>query len=408
MKKILAIAWKDVLLTFRDQAALTIMLATPLALTMVIAFAFGGLGSGGSGFSQISMAIVNHDSGQFGQIMVDVFSGQDLAELIKPTILSDDSAARARVDDDKAAAAVIIPAGFSDATLARQPSVIEVYRNPTRPVSAGVVRGIVDQVIGRITAGTVGGQVAITQLAASGLISPLQAMAQGAEIGERAAKQASSARLISLNSETASQSNSADFDWLTYMAPSLAILFLMFAVTNGGRSLLAERDGGTLPRLLATPTPAAHILGGKVGGIFATGVAQMAILILASSLLFRVRWGEPVAVALLTLALVAAATGWGALLAAFARTTTEAGMLGSMLSLVFAISAGNLVPRTLLPSWLRTISLATPNAWGLEGFGALTAGKGLSDVITLILGLLVMAAVLFVAATIAFRRQYAR
>jgi ABC-2 type transport system permease protein len=111
---------------------------------------------------------------------------------------------------------------------------------------------------------------------------------------------------------------------------------------------------------------------------------------------------------LLTLALVAAATGWGALLAAFARTTTEAGMLGSMLSLVFAISAGNLVPRTLLPSWLRTISLATPNAWGLEGFGALTAGKGLSDVITLILGLLVMAAVLFVAATIAFRRQYAR
>ena len=31
------------------------------------------------------------------------------------------------------------------------------------------------------------------------------------------------------------------------MAPSMAIMFLMFTVTNGGRSILAERDWGTLP-----------------------------------------------------------------------------------------------------------------------------------------------------------------
>ena len=61
-------------------------------------------------------------------------------------------------------------------------------------------------------------------------------------------------------------------------------MFLMYTVTYGGRSLLAERSQGTLPRLLISPTATAQVLGGKVLGIFFTGVAQVGILILASAI----------------------------------------------------------------------------------------------------------------------------
>jgi linearmycin/streptolysin S transport system permease protein len=409
MKKLLNVAWKDVLIVFRDPAALIMMLLTPFALTLAMAFAFGGLGGGSSSSIRISVVIVNHDSGQFGQAMVDVFQSQDLADLIAPTIMDDDDAARTEVDKDRAAATVIIPANFSESMLSggAPQAVLEVYKNPTRQVSSGVVRSIVDQVLSRFTAGAVAGQVVVTQLVTNGLLAPQQAIGQGTQIGERAGKQVSSASLVSLASETAEKSNGADFDWLTYMAPSMAIMFLMFTVSNGGRSILAERDWGTLPRLLTTPTRTVQIIGGKVAGIFLTGLAQMAVLTLASSLLFGVKWGSGLGVILLTVALVAAATGWGAVLAAYSRTAAQANQLGTMIALFFGMLAGNFVPRIALPSWLRTLGYVTPNAWGLEGFSSLTAGGGLSEVVTPALALAGMAAVLFIAATVAFRRQYA-
>jgi ABC-2 type transport system permease protein len=186
----------------------------------------------------------------------------------------------------------------------------------------------------------------------------------------------------------------------------MAIMFLMFTATAGGRSVLAERDAGTLPRMLASPTSPAQVLGGKVMGTYTTGVGQMGILLLASGLIFGVRWGEPLAVTLVVLALVAAATGWGMVIAAYARTPGQANAIGTMMALIFGGLAGNFVPRQLLPEFLQKVSYITPNAWGLEAFGALSAGGGLADVVVSSVALLAMAAVLFGVSVAAFRRQY--
>ncbi len=412
MKKLWIIAWKDLTLTFRDTSALLMMLVTPFALTLALAFAFGGLSGSGAGMSKIIVFVVTQEAGELGPVVGQVLQSPDLADLLLPQVMSDDAAARAAIDNDKATSAVIIPAGFSDALLSGSPAggkqaVIEIYQNPTRSVGSSVVRSIVEQTVSRLTASTVGGQVAVTQLLNSGLISPVQAMSQGQQIGERAGRQVGSSSLIALKIETAEKSNGADFDWLTYMAPSMAIMFLMFTVSNGGRSVLAERDWGTLPRLLTTPTRPTQVIGGKVVGIFLIGCAQMGILIAASGLLFGVKWGSLSGVVVLTLSLVAAATGWGAVLAAYSRNAAQANQLGTMIALIFAMLAGNFVPRIAMPSWLRSVSLVTPNAWGLEGFSSLTSGGGLAEIIVPALALLAMAVVLFAAATVAFRRQYA-
>ncbi|MDH7489982.1 MAG: ABC transporter permease [Anaerolineae bacterium] len=420
MRKILNVAWKDLVTTFRDPTALIIMLAAPYALTLVMAFAFGGLSGGGGGLSGIPVFVVNHDSGEFGGYLQQTFQSPDLADLLDVTVTADEAAARAAVDANKAAAAVVIPANLSDSivppglasgnpsALANRPqAVVEVYANPDRPISAGIVRGIVDQFLSRVSAGAAGGQVAVSQLIASGLLAPQEALTKGMEIGERAARQATETRLIALKGETAAQDPRASFDWLTYMAPSMAILFLMFTVSNGGKTLLAERDWGTLPRLLTTPTSTFQVLGGKVCGIYLTGLAQMGILLVASRFMLGVKHGPFSAVVPVTLALVAAATGWALVLAAYARTAGQANQMGTILSLAFGGLAGNFFPRQALPEWIRTVSLITPNAWGLDAFNKLTAGGTLGDVLVPIVGLLAMAAVLFVAASVIFRRQYA-
>jgi ABC-2 type transport system permease protein len=422
MKKLLTIALKDLRIMFRDPSSLVWMLAMPIALTLAMAFAFGRLTGGGqsAGLQDIPVIIVDLDQGQMSEPIVQTFQSPDLADLIDATISTDEVAARQAVDADRIAAAIIIPAGFTEkiipaglqqgdfsALTQREQGVVEVYASPERPISVSIVRSIVNAVLNRMTTAGAAAQTSITQLIVSGYVSPQDMQQIGNEIGMRAGEQAAQGSALKLTVQSVgAQTNSGGFDWMAYMAPSMAVLFLMFTVSLGGRSVLAERQWGTLQRLLISPSSASQVLGGKVSGIFLTGLAQMVILIAFSALAFGVRWGAPVALIVLIVATVFAATGWGALIAAYAKSPGQAMSIGSMIALVFAGLAGNFVPRQNYPEWLQKLSLVTPNAWALEGFQSLGQGGGLAAIWLPVLALTIMGVVLFVIATVLFRRQY--
>lgn len=418
MIKVLNIAWKDLIVTLRDRGTLILILVTPFALTLIIGFAFSGTGGDGPSLATIPVVIVNKDSGQFGEAVIQVFESDALSELLEPRMMDDLDAARATVDNDETDAVVIIPQGFSESFLPavseREPSVVEVYANPTSPISVGVVQSIVSGVINRLAAATAAGEVSVTQLVVNGLITPNEAPTLGPVVGRRAGEQASNTQLVTTVSQTAvSADDAADdgefdvgaFDWLSYMAPGVAIMFLMFNMMAGARGILEEHAAGTLPRMLTTPTSTVQVLGGKMLGIYLTGLLQVFILILASGLIFGIDWGEPLGVVILVVVLVAAATSWGMLVAAFARTAGQVATIGPAIAVLFAIMAGNLFPRQLLPDFLKTASFITPNAWGLEAFSELTSGGGLNDVITHVLALLAMAIVLFAVGVVTIRTR---
>ncbi|MDA0242081.1 MAG: ABC transporter permease [Chloroflexi bacterium] len=417
--KLLTIAWKDFVIAFRDPGGLVIMLLTPFLLTLVMGWAFGGFDDSASstaGLADIPVAVVNYDTdGQLGQAFADLLTSADLADLLEPTTALDETAARAAVDANDIAAVVIIPAGLTQtiiptgtdgATTAPElgEATIEIYGNPGRPLSVSVIRAIVDEFNNRITAATAAGSLTPMQLVMSGRIT----MPEAQSFGETAALSAqNAAEPITLRGVETAEGEVETFDFMGYMAPSMAILFLMFTATASARTILTERQLGTFSRLLTTPTSASQVLGGKLLGTFFIGLAQMLILIVASWLLFQVRWGSWAAVIALIIPLAAAATAWGVLIAAYARSVGQANALGTAVSLIFGIGAGNFIARPNLPEWLRTISLISPNAWGLDGFFALSSGGGMADVVQPILGLLAMTAVLFAIATVLYRRQYA-
>ncbi|HEY3344328.1 MAG TPA: ABC transporter permease, partial [Anaerolineaceae bacterium] len=308
MKKILLIGWKDVTLAFRDRAALVLMLLAPFLLTLGLGFITGRFsGADSSGVSNIPIVVVNQDGGQLGNALVELFASKELTSLVKASQLEDPALARQQVDSDQAAAAIIIPAGFTHSIIpepgsgATGPLVqIQLITNPTRPTSVGVIKTIVERFISQVEVGQVAGQVAVTQLIGQGLIQPQAAAQIGAEIGTRQGNTPGQSPAITLQTDT-SGGGVVTFDALAYMAPGMALMFLMFTVSNGGRSLLAERNQGTLPRLLVTPTRTSQVLGGKLFGIFLTGVAQMLILITASAMLFQLNWGSPLPVLVLVL-----------------------------------------------------------------------------------------------------------
>ncbi len=265
-----------------------------------------------------------------------------------------------------------------------------------------------DTVLADLSTGVLSAQVSISQLVQSGRLDPSEVQALAESQGQKVVQQSLNTDLVALNSRIESQPAPEEgFNFLKYMAPSMAILYLTFTMTAAGRTLLAEREQGTLPRMLISPSPRSQVLAGKMLGVFLTGLLQMAVVIVAGGFLFGISWGPAPAVALMTLAVVAAASGWGLAIAAFARTPGEANAVGTAVNLIFAALAGNFVPRMQYPLFLQKLSLITPNAWGIEGYYNLIYGETLLSVLPTILILFSMAVVLFSAAVFAFRRQYA-
>jgi ABC-2 type transport system permease protein len=416
MRKLFLIGFKDLKLVFRDKAALTFMLLAPFLLTLAMGFVTGAYGSSGSsGLSQITIILVNQDGGNLGHALVDLFQSADLADLVAPTLVADPGTARVQIDAGDAAAAIIIPAGFTDniiPTNIQAPSgevlQIEIYKNPLAPVSAGVIQAIVEEFVSRVETGRVGGQVIITQMLAAGLITPDQISAIAYEMGQRQVNVVDNAPAITLRTAQSGEAQKA-FNAMAYMAPAMALMFLIFTVSNGGRSILAEQARGTLPRLLVSPTTSAQVLIGKIFGVYLTGVVQMLILIVACSLLFGIQWGDPLGMLVLVLAAVFAATGWGMLITSLARTPGQVSSIGTAIMLTFAILGGSFIQTSIMPGWFQLLSKITPNAWGMNGFTILGLGGSLADLGMTLLGLAVMGMVLFVVSILIFgRRSFAQ
>ena len=412
MRKLFLIALKDVRLVFRDRAALIFMLLAPFALTLGLGFATGAFNQkNDSGILDLPLVIVNDDQSDLGNAFVEMAQSDELADLLEPQVLTDLAEAKKMVDDNNTVAVVHIPQGFTASIIptngqvsASEPVKIELYGNPTSPTSVGIVKNITEQFLTQVDKGRIGGEVAVTQLLTSGAIDLSQAISIGQSFGMDQANATASSSAIQLNDITANGTE-VKFNMLALLAPGMALMFLMFTVSNGGKSLLSEQSGGTLPRLLVTPTNSSQVLAGKMLGIFLTGVVQLLILIVGTALLFNLQWGDPLGVLVLVLAAALAATGWGMLLAALCKTPGQVSTIGSAVMLIFGILGGSFTNIAAMPAWVNLLSRLSPNRWGLDGFETLAMGGTLANLSTPLIGLLVMAAVLFMLSVILYNRR---
>lgn len=385
------------------------MLLAPFALTLGMGALTGRFsGTTQLGISQIPLAIVNQDGGELGKALEDVFTSKELSDLVAAQILTDPTGARALVDQDKLAAAIIVPEGFSQSIFTTDSGgdvvAVEFYQNPTRPTSTGIARSILESFLNQVEIGKVSGTLIVSQLLASGAIQPQEAALMGAEVGREVVGNTSGSASIKLNSNTV-EGSGAKFDILAYLAPGMAMLFLMYTVSFGGRSLLVESRAGTLARMLISPTNPGFVLGGKGFGIFLTAAAQLIILIGGTSLLFRLSWGDGRAVMMLILAAAFGASGWGILMAAVLKTPGQVAITGSAIALLFGILGGSFFDLSMLPEWVRKVGMITPNSWANEGFRILSMGGQLSAIETNLIALLVMGALLYALGTILISRR---
>jgi ABC-2 type transport system permease protein len=289
---------------------------------------------------------------------------------------SNESKLRADLRRARVLTAVVVPAGFSAGLDAGRSVNLRVISQPGRSESA-VVRAEVSRGVARQS-------LAVLEERATGR----KASVQG--------------RAFVVTRYGRASSNVSPF---SYTAPSNLVLFVFITSLVFGSGLVASRRLGTLRRMLATPTPARGIVLAQMTTGFVVALVQAVGLFVIGSLFFRVRWGDPLASALLLVLLAVVGASVNTLMGTLARTPEQAVAAGVPLGIALGMLGGCMWPLEAVSPAMRSIGHLTPHAWAMDAWIRLVfARAGVADVARQLGVLALFAVVMLPLATWRLRR----
>lgn len=155
------------------------------------------------------------------------------------------------------------------------------------------------------------------------------------------------------------------------------LLFVFLTALTGAVALIETRRLGVSRRMLSTPTPPGTVVAGETLGRVFIAVIQATVIIIGSSLLFGVDWGQPIGVAALILLYALVASGAGILVGTLFRNEQQAVGISLLLGLGLGALGGCMVPLEVFSHTMRRVAHITPQAWGNDAFSKLV-GHGAS------------------------------
>ncbi|MBN1261499.1 MAG: ABC transporter permease [Anaerolineae bacterium] len=380
-KNTLAIAWKEIQLMLKDRGSLAILFLLPLLFGAV----YGGMNlkfadTDDAGIL-VRVGVVNLDTGIFGE---EITAALHTIDELQITDYETAAEAEAPVATGEAAAAIVIPAGFTEQVNAYTPTEIEVIVDPAQPESASIVTGIMNQVVDEATIwGEIqyGIRAVLEDSDAFTTASPEQQQAFAAQNLGVIMTQLNEMRrnpaiaVVSEDLEGATIEGGIEI-FFALMFPGLTVMFVFFIVGVCAASLLNEREAGTLRRLLAAPLTPSAIIGGKTLAYMALACAQVVVLLGVAAIFFNMPLGaSPLALLPLTVILAFVAAAMGMMIAALSKTPKQADTTGTVLGFVLAGIGGCIAmgptPLTRTTGFIGILSKLTPHAHALEAYYSL-------------------------------------
>jgi ABC-2 type transport system permease protein len=434
--KAIDIALKDLTRSFRSAFAVIFMFGVPLLVTGMFYFMFGNVSeNGGFDLPRTKVIVANLDAGgprfqvnpknipggkqadTMGDLIVSILESEETADLIEITFAPDSPAARASVDSQESQVAIIIPADFSEqfADVREGKAMIEFYQDPTLTIGPAIMRSILNRFLDSMGGVKIAVNVfmdesnpsdyALTGQFVQRYLDSSLALTEDLEGELLDVKVPSGAK----KSEAEEQQNVL-LSIITPIMGGMMVFYAFFTGTSTAQSILKEEEERTLPRLFTTPTPQVTILTGKLLSVFMTVCAQVIVLLIAARLIFGVRWGEFLPVALTAAGIIFSASSFGIFVNSFLKDTKQAGVLfGGVLSVTGMVgmmsifSGGSPSPGGLSD----TVSLLVPQGWAVRGLLQSLHGEPVSAVLITALGMVAWSAAFFIVGVLRFNRRYA-
>jgi len=410
--------WK---LLFRDWGQVLVLFVMPIMFIVVMGTAMKDLLTVDSGTTPLP--VLNLDRGDRGQQLVDLLREDSTLEVLLVETAEDRAGVEEQIRNGKLEYALIIPADFSDRLeegegvtlhLVSDPGAPAQRLLPARSAASGrleqlktvvalrrEVRLLVDRAVDRTVREAVAQAVDQTLAEVREQVLPALPPPVREQVAERLSgiQPAPVAAEVEPQEEELTvppQEGQVEVAFPPGMAPEKApdtyqtnvpgytITFMFFIAASIATSVLAERDGGTLRRVLCAPVRHGDVLVSKVVPYYVINLLQAGLIFGLARLVFGMSLGDqPWVLAVISAALALAATGTGLILASLVRTQGQVNGVVPLVSLTMAALGGCLVPLQLMPRTMQTLSLFTPHGWALRAYqDVLVRGYGLQEVTT--------------------------
>lgn len=385
--RVIDLALKDLLQVVRDHKSALFLVVMPILFTLFFGLLFG---SEAADDPRLPVGLVDHD--QNGALSAGLQSLLEASDAVRPLVLEGNEVDKAvdLVHDEKLAAAVIVPAGFSEQTL--------------RPDSGQALASGEPRLVLIADPGTPGGraasnavQAAVTRLLGTVETARLSAKAYEARhpFEDKAARRVYLDEALALVSEAWSQSpltvaveRTGDEEKMTsnvytQSSPGMLIQFAVFGLNTSAMVLVLERKSRTLQRLLTTPITRAEVIAGHVLAMFVLAFLQQAILVVLGQLAFGVDYmRDSLATLLVMMTLALWTASLGLLIGAVSKGEEQVIMWSLVAMFVFSAMGGAWFPLDVTGRAFATIGHLTPTAWAMDGFqNIVLRGLGLSSVL---------------------------
>ena len=155
---------------------------------------------------------------------------------------------------------------------------------------------------------------------------------------------------------------------LIHSVAGISVMMLLFSVAGIGGSLLDEKQEGMLKKLLCSPIPPNHILFGKLVFANIISIIQLTIMFIYAWLFFGLDIMHHLpSLILIIITMAFACSGFGIVLASFAKTRQQVQGFSSIIVLVMSGIGGSMIPIFAMPEIMQKIAVFSVNYWGIQG-----------------------------------------
>ena len=424
--KTLTITIKDLTRSFRSAFALAFMFAVPLLVTGMFYLMFGSSIKTAAAGPAVRVSVANLDRGpaaaaqakggvafmggaglqNLGQVVAQALQNPALAGLVQVSLAPDAASARRAVDSKQAELAVIIPAEFSAAFDSPDGgATVQLYQASTSSQAPAVVMAVLGQALDGLSGARIAvsvaqasepavvGDVIQRYTALAGVPDPAGALLDVTPAAKTA---------------PATPPASAMAQMLAQMMGGMLIFFAFFTGGSSCESILREDEAGTLARLFTTPTHRSSILGGKLLAVGLTVLVQVALLLVGGSLIFGIRWGALLPVALSALGIIACAAAFGIFLTSLLKSTRQGGVVyGGLITITGMLGMMTIFTGGGPCGVVSTLALLVPQGWAVRGLTLAFQGAALGDVALNLLVLLGLSLAFFTIGVLRFQKRFA-
>lgn len=354
------IVLKDLLLFFRDKKSFFTLFFMPIILIAILGAAFGDHMKKDHEVSinSFRVGITDQDKSATSKIFLSTLSKSELSEIIDVTLLPKDQLEK-DLNSRGIRMGIIIKPNFEKSLLNHEHVQLNILKGPNSRLQEMVLENLVLQFS--------------QNYHMNRILMPLNQGKEMEIVSDQMKKELVKERNIHINSQPITS--------FQYYAGGMGVLFLLMTVVFLVGSMIEEKEEDVYKRLLVSKLSNTSYIVGKLLGILLMSMIQLAIIILFTSFVFKVNWGEPFIVIMIGCSFILNAAGFGVLIGSFIKkekTFNSVGILGTQ---VLAALGGSMVPLYLFPQWLINISYFLPNSLALQMFLKSMAGADFSEIL---------------------------